>query len=96
MWYNGNMNLPNSKIIPISEARAKLSDLVNMAVGDNYFLLTRGGKPEVALVDAKYLEKLEKDLAKIYQKTYIDPQLLPLTREFSDEEIKRWQEEDQI
>lgn len=90
------MNLPNPKIIPISEARAKLADLADKASGDNYFLLTRGGKPEVALVDIKYLEKLEKDLARIYQKTYIDPQLLPLTREFSDEEIKRWQEEDQI
>lgn len=96
MWYNTRMNYPNSRIIPVSEARARLSDLVDKASGDNYFLLTRGGKPEVALVDAKYLEKLERDLAKIYQKTYIDPQLLPLTREFSDEEIKRWQEEDQI
>ncbi|MDO8639071.1 MAG: type II toxin-antitoxin system Phd/YefM family antitoxin [Candidatus Daviesbacteria bacterium] len=90
------MNLPNPKIIPISEARAKLSDLADKACGNNYFLLTRGGKPEIALVDIKYLEKLEKDLARIYQKTYIDPQLLPLTREFSDEEIKRWQEEDTI
>lgn len=90
------MNLPNPKIIPISEARAKLSDLANKASGSNYFLLTKGGKPEVALVDIKYLVKLEQDLFEIYQKTYIDPKLLPLTREFSDKEIKQWLEEDKI
>ena len=59
------MNLSNPKIIPVSEARAKFSDLVDKASGNNYFLLTRGGKPEVALVDAKYLDRLEKDLARI-------------------------------
>lgn len=90
------MNLPSPKIIPISQARAKLGDLADQASGSNYFLLTRSGKPEVALVDVKYLEKLEQDLLKIYQKTYIDPKLLPLTREFSDEEIKQWSQEDKI
>lgn len=90
------MNLSNPKIVPISEARAKLSDLVNKASGSNYFLLTKGGRPEVALVDIKYLEKLEADLFKIYQKTYIDPRLLSLTREFSNEEINQWLEEDKI
>lgn len=90
------MSLGNAKIIPISEARAKLSDLVDKASGSNYYLLTRGGKPEAALVDVKYLQKLEEDLAKLFQKTYIDPQLLPLTREFSKAEIKQWQKEDEI
>ncbi len=90
------MNLPNPIIIPISEARAKLSNLANKASGSNYFLLTKGGKPEVALVDIKYLEKLEADLGKIYQKTYIDPKLISLTREFSNEEINQWLAEDQI
>lgn len=90
------MSLSNTKIIPISEARAKLSDLVNTASGNNYYLLTRGGKPEAALVDVKYLQKLEADLAKLFQKTYIDPKLLPLTRKFSKTEIEQWEREDQI
>ncbi len=90
------MNILNTKIIPISKARANLSSLVNATTGSNYFLLTRGGKPQVALVDIKYLEKLQSDLSKIYQKTYIDPKLLLLTREFSDQEIKEWLEEDKL
>lgn len=90
------MNLPNDKIIPISEARANLSSLVNKAKGDNFFLLTKGGKPEVALVDIDYLESLQADLKKLYQKIYIDPKLLSLTRKFSDQEIKQWEEEDKL
>lgn len=90
------MGTINSRIIPVSQARSKLSDLVNKASGEDYFLLTRGGKPKVALVDVKYLEKLQQGIKKIYQKTYINPKLLPLTREFSDEEINAWLKEDQL
>ena len=62
--------------------------------GEKYVLLTREGKPIVALVDPKYLAKLQADLARLYQKTYIDPQFLPYTREFSDMEVSEWLEED--
>lgn len=86
----------NSRIIPVSEARAKLSTLLDQTKNDQYFLLTRGGKVKAALVDINYLEKLQKDLKKLYGKTYIDPKLLPLTREFSDEEIDSWLKEDQL
>lgn len=90
------MNIQNSKIIPVSEARAKLSNLLDQAKNNQYFLLTRGGKVKAALVDINYLEKLQKDLSRLYGKTYIDPKLLPLTREFSDEEIAQWLKDDQL
>jgi len=90
------MSLPNDKIIPISEARSSLSKLVSLAKGDNFFLLTRGGKPKAALVDIDYLEGLVAELKSLYQKTYINPKLLPLTRKFSGSEIKQWEEEDQL
>ena len=90
------MSLPNDKIIPVSEARAKPSILLDQVKGDNYFLLTRGGKPTAALVDIDFLEKLKEDLQNTYQKTFIDPKVLPLTRKFSKREIKRWQKEDQL
>ena len=90
------MNIQNSKIIPVSEARAKLGNLLDQTKNDQYFLLTRGGKVKAALVDIDYLEKLQTDLNGLYGKTYIDPKLLPLTREFSDEEIAQWLKDDQL
>lgn len=90
------MNIQNSKIIPVSEARAKLGNLLDQTKKDEYFLLTRGGKVEAALVDIDYLEKLQADLNGLYGKTYIDPKLLPLTRKFSDEEIAKWLKDDQL
>ncbi len=90
------MNIQNSRIIPVSEARAKLGNLLDQAKNDQYFLLTRGGKVKAALVDIDYLEKLQKDLNGLYGKTYIDPKLLPLTRKFSDEEIAQWLKDDQL
>lgn len=90
------MNIQNSKIIPVSEARAKLGNLLDQAKQNQYFLLTRGGKVRAALVDIDYLEKLQEDLKGLYGKTYINPQLLPLTRKFSDEEIAQWLKDDQL
>lgn len=90
------MNIPNARIIPISQARSKLSNLLNETKGSNYYLLTKGGKAQAALIDIEYLEKLEKDVEKIYQKTFIDPKLLPLTRKFSNKEIAEWLKEDQL
>ena len=90
------MNIQNSKIIPVSEARAKLSNLLDQTKNNQYFLLTRGGKVKAALVDINYLEKLQKDLSRLYGRTYIDLKLLPLTRKFSDEEIAQWLKDDQL
>lgn len=90
------MNISASNIIPITQARSKLGDLAGRVSGDNYIVLTKGGSPQAALVDIDYLMRLQKDVEKMYKKTFIDPKLLPYTREFSDKEIKEWEEEDRL
>ena len=88
------MNTANVDIIPVTQAREKLGKLTDRVSKDSYIILTKGGKPKAALVDVEYLKKLEGDMTRIYQKTYIDPKVLPLTRAFSDLEIKEWLDED--
>lgn len=90
------MNQLLTNIVPITEARGKLGDLSEKVKGEKYVILTKGGKPRAALVDIEYLAKLEEEIAKIYQKTFIDPRLLPLTREFGDKEIADWKKEDEL
>lgn len=86
----------NNSVVPLSKARAKLGDLTDKVSGENYVVLTKGGTPKAAIVDIKYLNKLQQQLRSIYQKTYIDPKLIPYTREFSKEEIQRWLKEDAL
>lgn len=90
------MDIGTPPIIPITQARSHLGDLADQVSQDRYIILTRGGSAKAALVDIAYLTKLQNDLKKLYQRTYIDPDLLPFTREFSDEEIDEWQREDQL
>jgi hypothetical protein len=40
--------------------------------------------------------KARGEVNKIYGRTFIDPKTLPCTREFSDQEIKVWLEEDRL
>lgn len=90
------MSLLPTNIIPITQARTKLGDLAGLAVADNYFLLTKGGNPTVALVDFRYLKRLENIVSQMYQKTYIEPKLEKYSRNFSDQEVKEWQTEDHL
>ncbi len=90
------MNIQSANIIPITQARSKLGELTDLVSMDNYIILTKGGNPKAALVDIAYLTKLQNDLQKLYQKTYIDPTLIPYTREFTDEEIKEWLKNDAL
>lgn len=83
-------------IVPITKARGNLGNLAKNVKGDEYIVLTKGGSPQAALVDIDYLKKLEDEVKKIYGKTFIDPKLLPLTRQFSQKEIDKWQKEDRI
>ncbi|MEU6303770.1 type II toxin-antitoxin system Phd/YefM family antitoxin [Streptomyces chartreusis] len=47
--------------IPVTQARAELADLINRVVyGGERVVVTRHGKPLVALVSASELERLEK------------------------------------
>lgn len=90
------MNNMNTNIIPITRARSNLGNLAKKVRGNQYVVLTKGGSPQAALVDIKYLKNLEEEVEKIYAKTFIDPTLLPLTRNFSQKEIKKWQEADRL
>ncbi len=90
------MNLNPANIIPITKARSKLGDLAEKVAGENYIVLTKDGSPKAALVDISYLVSLEKDVKNIYKKTFIDKELLKYTRDFSDEEIKQWLDEDSL
>lgn len=90
------MDLQMANIIPITKARSKLGNLAEQAIASNYYVLTKGTKPPVALVDLSYLKNLEEIVKRIYQKTFIDPKLDKYTRSFSDVEIKEWLQEDEI
>ncbi len=83
-------------IIPITQARGKLGILAEKTKGENYIILTKSGSPKAALVNLDYLNKLQEDVGKIYRKTFIDPSLLPLTREFTKKELEEWQKEDEL
>lgn len=92
----GYMNINQANIYPVSEARSKFSGLIDDLKRAKAFFVTKKGKVKAALVDINYLQKMQKDLSNLYKKTFIDKNLLPYTREFSDEEIKEWQEEDKL
>lgn len=46
------------RIISITEARSRLSELVEATVEEDMWVVTKGGKPRVALVDVEYLNEL--------------------------------------
>lgn len=83
-----------SNIIPVTKARDILGNLTEQVSDDKFVILTKGGSPQAAIVNYDYLIKLQMTVNKFYQQTYIDPSLLPFAREFSDEEINEWQNED--
>lgn len=56
------LQIQPKNIIPITDARAKLDDLVTEARGNNFFVISRKGKAEAAIVDVNYLMELEKKL----------------------------------
>lgn len=45
-------------IIPLTEARDHFSQIVTEVQQDKLYVLTKGGKPAVAIIDVKYLEQL--------------------------------------
>lgn len=56
------LQIKPQNIIPITDARAKLDDLVSEARGDNFFVISRKGKAEAAVVDVDYLLDLQRKL----------------------------------
>lgn len=56
------LQIQPKNIIPITDARAKLDDLVTDARGNNFFVISRKGKAEAAIIDVDYIMELEKKL----------------------------------
>ena len=46
------------RIVSVTDARSRLSELVDEAKSEEFWVLTKGGKPRVALVDVVYLDEL--------------------------------------
>ena len=66
-----------NQIIPLTQARSRLSELVEKTHNTRFWVLTKGGKPRVALVDVAYLDELMRratfnDLAAQSQATFDD------------------------
>lgn len=52
------LQVPIDKILPVTEARANISKLVDDVEKGNVYVLTRGGKPAVVVASVKYIAKL--------------------------------------
>lgn len=56
------LQIKPKNIIPITQARAKLDDLVTQAIGNNFFVISRQGRAEAAIIDVDYILKLQQKL----------------------------------
>jgi prevent-host-death family protein len=52
------LNVALDRVIPLTEARARMSEIVEQTTGDQFWVLTRHGRPRVAVVDVEYLDQL--------------------------------------
>ena len=52
------LNVALDRIIPLTEARVRLSEIIEQAKDDQFWILTRRGRPRVAIVDVEYLDLL--------------------------------------
>ena len=52
--------IPIDKIMPVTEARANISALVDDIEKGSIYVLTRGGKPVVVMIPAKHLDRYNK------------------------------------
>ena len=55
---NEQLKVTLENIIPLTEARDHFSQIVTEVQKDKLYVLTKGGKPAVAIVDVKYLEHI--------------------------------------
>lgn len=85
-----------SKVIPLTDARAQIGSLTDALDDLKAVLLTKRGRPQAILVDTDYWEKITNQLNILTRKTYIKKELLPFTREFTDNEIETWLKEDKL
>lgn len=54
------MPMRSDMVIPATKVRFELTKILPQIQGNQYYTLTYKGYPKVALVDLKYLEKLER------------------------------------
>jgi len=64
------------QVIPISKARANLSELVDKVKENDFFLISRKYDPRAALVDIEFMDKL----LSVYQKWQRDQDLAATER----------------
>jgi len=55
---NNQLKVLLENIIPLTEARDHFSQIVSEVQKDKLYVLTKGGKPAVAIIDVKYLETI--------------------------------------
>jgi len=55
---NDPLKVSLENIIPLTEARDHFSQIVAEVQRDKLYVLTKGGKPAVAIIDVKYLERI--------------------------------------
>lgn len=55
---NSPLKVSLENIIPLTEARDHFSQIVTEVQQDKLYVLTKGGKPAVAIIDVKYLESV--------------------------------------
>lgn len=55
---NDQLKVSLENIIPLTEARDHFSQIVAEVQKDKLYVLTKGGKPAVAIIDVKYLEAI--------------------------------------
>ena len=52
------LNISLDRIIPVTEARARLREIIEQTRDDQFWVLTWRGRLRVALVDVEYLDQL--------------------------------------
>ena len=52
------LNVALDRIVPLTQVRARLSEIVEQTKDDQFWVLTRRGRPRVAIVDVEYLDRL--------------------------------------
>jgi hypothetical protein len=62
------MPMRSDMVIPATKVRSEFTKILPRIIGDNYFTLTYKGYPKYALVDLKYLERLENK--KLFEKAF--------------------------
>jgi prevent-host-death family protein len=52
------LNVSLDRMVSVTEARARLREIIEQTNDDQFWVLTSRGKPRVALVDIDYLDQL--------------------------------------